>query len=65
MDILSILLTIALIIIVIIIGAAYFRNANINYRIGKGMFESSENNLDEDKEISDKEYYDGDGGLFK
>ncbi len=29
------------------------------------MFENSDNNLDEAKELSDKEYYDGNKGLFK
>ncbi len=65
MDLFNIIFLIFLVLIVIIIGIAYFRNANINYRIGKGMFEDSENNLDEKPDISDKEYYDGDKGLFK
>ncbi len=65
MDFWGALIIIALVIVVILIGINFFRGSNINYRIGKGMFENSENNLDEGEEISDKEYYDGDGGLFK
>lgn len=56
---------IALVVVVICIGITFTRGQNINYRTGKGMFEHSEFNLDEEKEISDKEYYDGDKGLFK
>lgn len=65
MDIWGIIIIIALVILVICIGIAFVRGQNINYRTGKGMFEHSEFNLDEEKEISDKEYYDGDKGLFK
>lgn len=65
MDIWGIIIIIALVILVICIGIAFVRGQNINYRTGKGMFEHSEFNLDDEKEISDKEYYDGDKGLFK
>lgn len=65
MDIWGIIIIIALVILVICIGIAFVRGQNINYRTGKGMFEHSEFNLDEEKEISDKEYYNGDKGLFK
>lgn len=65
MDIWGIIGIIALVILVICIGIAFFRGQNINYRTGKGMFEHSEFNLEGEKEISDKEYYDGDKGLFK
>lgn len=50
-----------LIIIVIIIAVALVRAMNTNYRMGSGMFKSSEYNLDEKDEISDKDYYDKDG----
>lgn len=65
MDIWGIIGIIALVILVICIGIAFVRGQNINYRTGKGMFEHSEFNLEDEKEISDKEYYDGDKGLFK
>ena len=65
MDIWGIIGIIALVILVICIGIAFVRRQNINYRTGKGMFEHSEFNLEDEKEISDKEYYDGDKGLFK
>ncbi|MGN0489175.1 MAG: hypothetical protein ACI4HO_07950 [Ruminococcus sp.] len=65
MDLFGIIFTVVSLLIIIVIAVAYFRNANINYRIGKGMFENSDNNLDEAKELSDKEYYDGNKGLFK
>ena len=65
MDLFGIIFTVVSLLIIIVIAIAYFRNANINYRIGKGMFENSDNNLDEAKDLSDKEYYDGNKGLFK
>ena len=65
MDLFGIIFTVVSLLIIIVIAIAYFRNANINYRIGKGMFENSDNNLDEAQELSDKEYYDGNKGLFK
>lgn len=65
MDFWGIIIIIALVILVICIGIAFVRGQNINYRTGKGMFEHSEFNLEDEKEISDKEYYDGDKGLFK
>lgn len=65
MDIWGIIGIIALVILVICIGITFVRGQNINYRTGKGMFEHSEFNLEDEKEISDKEYYDGDKGLFK
>lgn len=65
MDIWGYLGVLAFVIIAVVVAVAFARNANIGYRIGKGMFEHSDNNLDEDKEFSDKEYYDGDNGLFK
>lgn len=65
MEILNTIAIIALVVIVILIIAAVIRNSDINYRLGKGMFESSDYNLDEKDEVSDKEYYDGGGGLLK
>jgi hypothetical protein len=56
-------LLIPLIIIVIILGIAFARSMNTNYRFGSGMFKSSEYNLDEKTEISDMEYYDKEGLL--
>ena len=52
---------IPLIIIVIIIAVAFVRAVNTSYRMGSGMFKSSDYNLDEKDEISDKDYYDKDG----
>ena len=57
-------LLIPLLILVAIIAVAVYRNANVNYRTGSGMFKNSEYNLDEKDDFSDKEYYDSDG-LFK
>jgi hypothetical protein len=36
---------------------------NTSYRFGEGMFKSSEYNLEEKDDISDKEYYDKEGLL--
>ncbi|MCD8027021.1 MAG: hypothetical protein LUF33_08920 [Clostridiales bacterium] len=52
-----------LLIIVAILAIAYRRNSNHGYRFGSGLFKSSEDNLDEKDEFSDKEYYDDDGLL--
>ncbi len=60
-----ILLIIVLIILILLIGTVFVRNANISYRTGAGLFKSSENNMDEKEDFSDKEYYDENGGLFK
>lgn len=57
-------LLIPLIIIVAILGAAFFRSMHTSYRMGEGMFKSSEYNLEEKEELSDKEYY-HEQGLFK
>ncbi len=57
--------SIAFFICIVLIVVAFTRNQNMNYRTGKGLFESSKFNLDEKDDISDKEYYDGGGGLFK
>lgn len=65
MDILGAIILIAFVVIIVLIGINFVRSQNINYRMGKGMFEKSEHCLDDKKEISDKEYYDGDGGLLK
>ena len=45
----------------ILIAIALRRGANHSYRMGSGMFKSSENNLDEKEEPSDKDYYNRDG----
>lgn len=50
-----------LLVLVVIIAYAFRRRANHNYRTGSGLFKSSEYNLDEKEELSDKEYYDKDG----
>lgn len=52
---------IPLIIVVIILGGGIARAMKTNYRMGSGMFKSSEYNLDEKDEVSDKDYYDKDG----
>ena len=49
--------------LVVIIAYAFRWGANHNYRTGSGLFKSSEYNLDEKEELSDKEYYDKDGLL--
>ncbi|MEE0873386.1 MAG: hypothetical protein UIH27_07975 [Ruminococcus sp.] len=55
---------ILLLIVAVIIGLGIVRVNNTNYRTGAGMFKSSEYNLDEKDEFSDKDYYDG-NGLFR
>ena len=57
-------LLIPLLILVAIIVVAVTRCANVNYRIGSGMFKNSEYNLDDQDELSDKDYY-NEEGLFK
>ena len=57
-------LLIPLLILVAIIAVAVYRNANVNYRTGSGMFKNSEYNLDDQDELSDKDYY-NEEGLFK
>ncbi|HCA05388.1 MAG TPA: hypothetical protein DEO32_05780 [Ruminococcaceae bacterium] len=52
------------IVIAIIIGVSAVRANNTGYRLGSGMFKSSEFNLDEKDDFSEKEYYDK-HGLFK
>ena len=64
-NVFSVIIIIALAVVVLLIGVAFVRNSNLGYRTGKGLFENSEYNLEDKKDISDKEYYDGDGGLFK
>ncbi len=65
MGIWAIIIIVAVIIIISILAAAFLRESDMDYRLGKGLFENSENNLDDKPELSDKEYYDGDGGLLK
>ncbi len=65
MEFLNTIAIIALVIIIILIVAAVIRKSDMSYRFGKGMFESSDYNLDEKDDVSDKEYYDGGGGLLK
>jgi hypothetical protein len=52
---------IPLVIVVIILGVAFTRTIRANYRFGSGLFENSEYNLEEKKELSDKDYFDKDG----
>ncbi len=56
-------LLLILLIIVAILGIAFFRNCNQDYRIGSGLFKSSEYNLEDKDELSDKDYYKEDGML--
>ena len=58
-------LIIVLLILVVILGTAFVRISNVGYRNGAGMFKNSEYNMDEKEELSDKEYYDENKGLFK
>ena len=53
-----------LIVVALIVGFGAVRVNQTNYRNGSGMFKSSEYNLDEKDEISDKDYYEEDG-LFR
>ncbi|MBQ4569408.1 MAG: hypothetical protein IJA62_05085 [Ruminococcus sp.] len=48
---------------VILIGICYRRSINHGYRMGSGLFKSSDYNLDEKEELCDKDYYDEDGSL--
>ena len=56
-------LLIPLIIIIVIIGVAFVRNRNEQFRFGSGLFKNSEYSLDDQDEFVDKEYYDKDGLL--
>lgn len=56
-------LLIPLIIIVAVLGVAVVRVMKTNYRIGSGLFKSSEYNLEDKDVISDEEYYDKEGLL--
>ena len=51
-------LLIPFIIIILIIAVAAVRAKNTDYRMGSGMFKSSEYNLDESDDFVDKNYYD-------
>lgn len=57
-------LIIPFIILIVILGVAFARSGHQNYRFGEGLFKSSENNLEDGEELSDKNYYHEDG-LFK
>lgn len=57
-------LLIIFVVIILIIGIAYSRGMNDNYHAGGGMFKNSEYNLDEEeKNISDVEYFNRDGKM--
>ena len=56
-------LLIPLIIFIVIIGVAFVRNRNEQFRFGSGLFKISEYYLDDQDEFVDKEYYDKDGLL--
>lgn len=59
-------LIIVLLILVVILGTAFVRNSYLGYRNGAGnVLKNSEYNMDEKEELSDKEYYDENKGLFK
>ena len=65
MDItLLIFIIIAVIIVGVVFGIYFARSSHMGHRMGEGMFKSSEYNLEEKDDISDKEYYDKEG-LFK
>lgn len=57
-------LLVPLIVLIIILCVAFVRGNHQNYRFGEGLFKSSEDNLEENEELSDKNYYHEDG-LFK
>ena len=50
-------------VIIILLGVCYRRNVNHNYRMGSGLFKSSDSNLDEKEDFCDKDYYDKDGSM--
>lgn len=50
-------------VLVILLGVCYRRNINHGYRMGSGLFKSSDDNLDEKDEFCDKDYYDKDDSL--
>ena len=52
-----------LMVFIAIIGIAYVRNRNEQFRFGSGLFKNSEYNLDDKDEFVDKDYYDKDGLL--
>lgn len=56
---------ILLLVIVAIIGVAYFKTCNLNYRTGAGLFKNSKDNLNEKEDFVDKEYYNENKGLYK
>ncbi|MEE0957929.1 MAG: hypothetical protein UH734_07615 [Ruminococcus sp.] len=58
-----VILLIAIVAVVVVAGC--FRFGRTNYRIGSGMFKSSEYNLDDQDNFDEKTYYDDDKELFK
>lgn len=59
MDALSVVFVVLAIIIVgVVFGVAVARMSHMGHRMGEGMFKSSEFYLDEQDDISDKDYYD-------
>lgn len=57
-------LIIPFIVIIVLLGVGFARASHQNYRMGEGMFKSSDNCLEKSDELSDKEYY-HEEGLFK
>jgi len=54
-----------LLVAVAVMGVAYVKGNNLNYRTGAGMFKNSDDNLNEKEDFVDKEYYDENKGFFK
>lgn len=52
------------VVVIVIVAVAYSRSMNDNYHAGGGMFKNSEYNLDEnEKDISDVEYFNRKGKM--
>lgn len=58
-----IFLIVIAIVILLVILASFMKSFNMGYRWGSGLFKSSESNLDEKQELSDKTYFRDDGLL--
>lgn len=53
-----IFIVLAIIFVGVVFGIAVARFSHMGHRMGEGMFKSSEYNLDDQDEFSDKNYYD-------
>lgn len=60
-----IILIVLILIVGVIVGLGAVRANGTNYRNGAGLFKSSEFNLDEKEDISDKTYYNDRNDVFR